>query len=94
MSKPEPSLIFRSFSDHAQNFQEQLKPLTSGNTVTIAIPAHIQTLVDLESLIEDIKEAATCLLPTHNIRIGIGNGKISISTRKFGSNSWEENYRK
>ena len=88
------TVFLTAIGDRYVNFQDELEPLTRGETVTVAIPPELKELADLECLIEDIKEAAMCLLPTHNIRIGIGNGKISISTRKYGSNGWEEAYRR
>jgi hypothetical protein len=74
-------------STQEQTIAKQLEPLLKGLRVDIKIPADIGA-AERETLINDLREAASCLLINHNVRMSLYNDTISIKTKKYGSYSW------
>jgi hypothetical protein len=74
-------------STQEQIIAKQLEPLLKGLRVDIKIPSTIDA-TEVENLMNDLREAASCLLVNHNVRMSLYNDTISIKTKKYGSYSW------
>lgn len=71
-----------------QDIAKQLEPLLKGLRVDIKIPETFSSQAEIEELTNNLREAASCLLINHNIRMSLYNDTISIKTKKYGSYSW------